>query len=80
MNDLEFMEQARQRKMIEKPWTEADYGKKCKELVIGKVAHGSEQQEREKIRLWMQIQNEARKLLDLADRKGITIRFTQEAR
>ena len=80
MNDLEFMQQARSRKMTEKLWTQEDYEKKVAELVNWREDGGNANHNREKIRLWMQIQNEARELLGLADRKGITIRFVQEAK
>ena len=49
--------------MFEKPWTEEDYRKKCAELVDYRDT--TAQQDREKIRLWMQIQNEGRRVLRL---------------
>lgn len=78
MTEIEFIRHERQKMMREKPWTEEDFERKSK-VVMARVPHGSANDEREKLRLWMQIQNEARRVLELADRKGIVVIFKQEA-
>lgn len=80
MNDLEFMQRVRDEKRMEKDWTAADFEAIWRELTEDKP-RGTLNAEREKVRLWMQIQNEAKKVLELADRKGLTVVIvTEEAK
>ena len=71
MNDLEFMQRVRDEKRMEKEWTAADFEARWREFTEDKP-RGTWNSEREKVRLWMQIQNEAKKVMELADRKGLT--------
>lgn len=77
MNDLEFMQTERLKMMNQKMWTEEDYTEKVAELVNWKEDGGNAKNIREKIRLWMQIQNEAKRVLTLYGR-DILIRCEDE--
>lgn len=75
MNDFEFMQQARKKIMTEKRWTQKDFEEKVAELANWRVDAGNAKNNKEKIRLWMQIQNEGRRVLAL---NGADIRIVCE--
>ena len=60
MTETEFIRYERKKMMEGKPWTEEDIKKASDALLKGEDKN---QQMRDKVRLWMQIQNEGRKLM-----------------